>query len=342
DGYGGLLPKETSPSFALCVTVDPDTIDVNVHPSKREVKCSDSRSVYRSVADTVRSAVREGGDIPEWTTVEASPIMINNGGRADDETLTQPIRYGPTISGHSVASDVPAGLREPLSLDDSQIALPLSMQEQDESVRSETEPDGVPRQPQQRFFQLHGSYILAQVKQGLIAVDQHLAHQRVLYDQAVEHVAGEGSTAGQALLFPGTFEFGFNEIVIVREVMPFLERMGFGIRDFGGNTIVVDAIPVGLESWNEGDLLRDIVGDLISERTAHLDLGDRALDPTAHYLAASYARRVAIPHGKAMQQGEMENLIDQLFACSEPYTTPTGRPTLTRLTLEDISRRFAP
>jgi len=339
DGYGGLLPKDTAPSFALCVDVDPGSVDVNVHPSKREVKFSDARDVYRAVADAVRAAVRQGGDIPEWNLQEATPIVIDTDvGLGDERVSRTTTEYGAPPTGTGVISNSVHGLREPLSLDDSQIALPLAIQE-DASEVAPLEETPAPERP--RFFQLHGSYILAQVKQGLIIVDQNLAHQRVLYEEAAARLEGDTRAPGQALLFPGTLEFGLTEIVTVREVMPYLEQIGFGIRDFGGNTVVVDAIPTGLEAWNEGELLRGIVTDLISDRTAHLDLGDRALTPAAHFLAVAYARRVAVPHGKLMHVKEMENLIDRLFACSEPYTSPTGRPTVSRFSLDDLARRFS-
>ncbi len=338
DGYGGLLQKDVSPAFALCLKADPSEIDVNVHPSKREVKFTDARTVYRAVADTVRSAVRASGSIPEWSSMEATPVVIDADVGLDDDSLTQSIAYQPSGSGHGVASDSPASLREPLSLDDSQIALPLSMHTSQAIPAEDEEPKAAEGL---RFFQIHGRYVLAQVKQGLIVVDQSLAHQRILYERVIGDIEKGHQSAGQSLLFPATFEFGLTEIVTVREVMPYLAKMGFGIRDFGGNTVVVDAVPSGLETWNEGELLREIVGDLISDRTAHLDLGDRALEPAVHFLAAAYARRVAIPHGRRMQETEMGNLIDTLFACSEPYTSPSGRPTLCRLTLEELARRFS-
>ncbi len=338
DGYGGLLQKDVSPAFALCLKADPSEIDVNVHPSKREVKFTDARTVYRAVADTVRSAVRASGSIPEWSSMEATPVVIDADVGLDDDSLTQSIAYQPSGSGHGVASDSPASLREPLSLDDSQIALPLSMHTSQAIPAEDEEPKAAEGL---RFFQIHGRYVLAQVKQGLIVVDQSLAHQRILYERVIGDIEKGHQSAGQSLLFPAIFEFGLTEIVTVREVMPYLAKMGFGIRDFGGNTVVVDAVPSGLETWNEGELLREIVGDLISDRTAHLDLGDRALEPAVHFLAAAYARRVAIPHGRRMQETEMGNLIDTLFACSEPYTSPSGRPTLCRLTLEELARRFS-
>jgi DNA mismatch repair protein MutL len=341
DGYGGLLQKDVVPSFALCVTVDPAAVDVNVHPSKREVKFSDPRAVYRAVGDAVRSAVRESASIPEWSKLDSTPILIDAHVGLDDESLAT-VAYGRPAGGHSVASDVAASLREPLSLDDSQMALPLAIQPAVSSAATDP-PESPERAPAQlRFFQLHGRYIMAQVKQGLIIVDQNLAHQRILYEKTVAQMAEQNPETGQALLFPATFDFGLTEIVTVREVMPHLKQMGFGIRDFGGNTVVVDAVPPGLESWSEGELLRQIVDDLISERTAHLDLGDRAIDPIAHFLAIAYARRVAIPYGRQMVEREMENLIDTLFACSEPYTSPSGRPTLSRLSLDEIGRRFNP
>lgn len=344
DGYGGLLQKDVTPSFALRIDLEPSAVDVNVHPSKKEVKFADSRGVYRAVADAVRLAVRKSAMIPEWSSV-ATPVLIDTEVGVDDDSLaSHSIAYGRPFDGHSVASDAPSSLREPLSLDDSQIALPLSLRSNsDRALASEpATAHSAADALRHRFFQVHGRYILAQVKQGLIIIDQNLAHRRVLYEDAIARMESEDRSTGQALLFPSTFEFGLTEVVTVREVMPYLELIGFGIRDFGGNTVVVDAVPAGLDTWNEGELLRLIVEDLISDRTGHLDLGDRAIDPAAHFLAVAYAKRVAIPQGRLLQEQEMENLIDTLFGCAEPYKSPEGRPTLSRLSLDDIGRRFNP
>ena len=347
DGYGGLLPKETSPAFALCIEVDPSEVDVNVHPSKREIKFSDAGAVYRSVADSVRSSVRKSSAIPEWSDISPVPLIIDTDVERDGDTFSRrPVDYGRPASGNSLVSDgAPLGLREPLSLNDSQIALPLSLSGGDPAT-TETDEEvvtpGTPEQPPFRFYQIHGTFILAQVKQGMIIIDQNLAHQRVLYENAIDRMEGNDRSGGQALLFPATIEFGLTEIVQVREAMPFLVLIGFGIRDFGGNTVVVDAVPPGLEAWNEGELLREIVGDLISERSANLDLGDRSIDPGMHFLGVAYARRVAIPHGRTLQESEMEHLIDTLFACTEPYISPEGHPTVSRMSLDDISKRFNP
>ncbi|HCK10614.1 MAG TPA: DNA mismatch repair endonuclease MutL [Candidatus Latescibacteria bacterium] len=344
DGYGGLLKKDVLPAFALCIDVDPKAVDINVHPSKREVKFADGRRIYRAVADAVRADVREEGGIPDWSVLESTSVVIDSGVGYDDESVSRSTAYPMPLSADGMASESPASLREPLSFDDSQIALPLSLQgdvETPADVASEAKGEDA-EIGRHRFFQIHGRYFLAQVKQGLLIVDQNLAHERVVYEDTVRSMSEGAESSGQALLFPVTLEFGLTEIVTVREVMPLLEKVGFGIRDFGGNTVVVDAVPSGLETSREGELLRGIVDDFLSDRTAHLDLGDRAIDPTIHFLALAYARRVAIPHGKVMLQREMENLIDTLFACSEPYKSPSGRPTLSRLSLEDIGRRFEP
>jgi DNA mismatch repair protein MutL len=341
DGYGGLLQKDVVPSFALSVDVDPSGVDVNVHPSKKEVKFSDSVRVYRAVADAVRTSVRESAIIPEWASVDPAPVIIDaEVGLDNDSVGSRSVSYHQPEDSHSIASALPSNLREPLSLDNSQIALPLALgqMEKTETVNVDVEAEAT----RLRFFQVHDRYILARVKQGMIIVDQNLAHQRVIYENVISHMAGDGRSTGQALLFPATFEFGLTEVVTLRDMMPYLELIGFGIRDFGGNTVVVDAVPAGLDSWNEGELLRLIVDDLIAERTSHLDLGDRAIDPAAHFLAVAYSKRVAIPHGRALKEQEMENLIDTLFGCAEPYTSPEGRPTLSRMSLDDIARRFNP
>ena len=341
DGYGGLLKKDVVPSFALSVDMDPSGVDVNVHPSKKEVKFSDSVSVYRAVADAVRTSVRENAIIPAWASVDSASIIIDAEVSLDENSAEfQSVTHYQSDDSHGIASALPSSLREPISLDASQIDLPLALgpSEQTEKVNADVEP-----QPARlRFFQVHDAYIMARVKQGVIIVDQNLAHQRVLYENIVSCMVGDGRSTGQSMLFPATLEFGPTEVVTVREMMPYLELIGFGIRDFGGNTVVVDAVPAGLDSWNEGELLRRIVDDLVAERISHIHLGDRAIDPAAHFLAMAYSKRVAIPHGRALKEQEMENLIDTLFGCSEPYTSPGGRPTLSRMSLDDIARRFNP
>lgn len=182
---------------------------------------------------------------------------------------------------------------------------------------------------------------MAHTKSGLIIIDQHVAHERILYEQTLDHFHSEPGT-GQRLLFPITIDFGLNEIEAIRDAMPLLEKMGFGIRDFGGNTVVIDAIPVDLKVWEDGHLLREVVGTLMDD-----DLppptpayGDLPVTSIEHRLAASYACHASVRSGDPLSQREMQGLIDQLFATREPFACPHGRPIVVKLSLEELDHRF--
>jgi DNA mismatch repair protein MutL len=330
DGYGGLLPKGLYPAFALCLDVEPGSVDVNVHPSKREIRFDDESAVYRFVAEAVRSVLRQGASILEWEEESVAPIQLTSPGRDHGTNGAQPL-----LAADSPDTDL--YVTEPLDLHNVQIGLPLTVTKEEKAAPNLGEHlethQGV------SVFQLHSAYIVAHVKDGMVLVDQSLAHRRILYEEAVVRFRDQPA-AGQSLLFPITIDFGLTEIVALRDAIPLFERVGFGIRDFGGNSVVIDAIPVGLDGWTEGALFRAMVDDLLTVRVSTLALGDRSIQPLEHLVAVTYARHAALSHGTSLSHDEMRALIDSLFATAEPYTSPEGRPTLFRLSLQEIARRF--
>ena len=353
DGYGGLLPKGLSPPFAVYLEVDPSRLDVNVHPSKREVRFSDERTVYRCVADTVRKSLREAGVIPEIGPADFGPAAARP---ASAEAAMPSLRvggdYGSTAehpeSGHAVAEGPREVYRpEPLGLDGgAQMALPLTQsrpavgRSTDRDTGPETEELVREDGSQVSVWQLHGRYVLAHIKNGLVVMDQQAAHERILYEQTLDQLQMAPAT-GQRLLFPLTIDFGLREIQTVREIMPLLEKIGFGIRDFGGTTVVVDAIPLNLKAWEEGALLREVAGDLVdTDRVPPSAEGDRPVSHLEHRLAASYASRASLQAGDVISTREMQALIDQLFATRDPFVSPYGRPTVVRISMDELDRRF--
>lgn len=331
DGYGGLLSKGSQPSFALCLQTEPGSVDVNVHPSKREIRFDDERTVYRFVAEAVRSALRRETTIPEWADQNVSSIELT----APASSPEVPAKAAqPSIVADRPDTDL--YVTEPLDLHNVQIGLPLVVTHEEEARGVD---EGLESQRDVSVFQLHSSYIIAHVREGMVLIDQNLAHRRILYEEAV-HRFRESPASGQSLLFPVTLDFGLAEIVAVRDAIPLFEQVGFGIRDFGGNTVVIDTIPPGLDGWAEGAVFRAMVDDLLSESSSTLALGDRSIEPLEHLVALAYAKGAAISHGSTLSHDEMRALIDRLFATTEPYTSPEGRPTLFRLALQEIERRF--
>jgi len=182
------------------------------------------------------------------------------------------------------------------------------------------------------YWQLHNSYILIQIRSGLVIVDQHAAHERILYDQAVTTLENRHANV-QRLLFPITLELSVQQYAAWEESRELLDQLGFQVRSFGGRHVLVDGIPSEMTSWEEGAVLLGILDDLAdSNETRRLPLRDKVL--------ATYACRAAIMQGKKLSLPEMRALMDQLFVTARPYTCPHGRPTLLRMGLRDLDHKF--
>ncbi len=339
DGFGGLLVKGFHPAFALLLELDPSRLDVNVHPAKREVRFSDEAAVYDAVAEVVRAGLREEDLVPEVDSGIASPAIPAHGSEHAAADTSGGVADAP--------GEKEAYLSGPLGLEDVQMALSLTVRKSaggyETRADGAVDPELVDEETVEQVpvWQVHEKYVLAHIKNGLIFVDQHLAHQRMVYEQTLDCFESNAGL-GQRLLFPVTLDFGLRQIHRVREAMPLLEAMGFGIRDFGGNTVVVDAIPVELKGWEDGRLLQEVVDEL-GERERQTSVpvgGQKAVSPLEHRLAAAYARRTAIRTGERLSAKEMRALIDRLFATREPFVCPQGRPVVVKMSLDELDRQF--
>jgi DNA mismatch repair protein MutL len=344
EGYGGLLPKGLTPAFCLYLTVDPARVDVNVHPSKREIRFADEGAVYQSVVSCIHDALRQSDLVPEMDAHTSTALPI---GVSPDESNVL------ATEGQKLSSVAEKPHRDYLAGKPDieitpQMALPLTVSDSTPRTRQGTRNDPSREAFEEIGFgqvsvwQLHQKFILAHIKNGVIIVDQQVAHQRILYERILINFDKSPATS-QRLLFPQTLDFGLREIHFVREAMPLLERMGFGIRDFGGHTVVIDAIPVGLKSWQEGQLLREMIQDVAdTEKRTSIPPGSQVRQVSAqeHRLAAAYAWHASIREGDELSVQEMRGLIDQLFATEEPFVCPYGRPTLVKMTLEELGLRF--
>ncbi len=292
-GYGELLPKETSPFFVLSLRIDPKAVDVNVHPTKREVRFSDEKAVFDAVVQAVKSALQS-------------------------EAVVPPLKYP---EPHPRAEGVREAVEKYLTRAQ-QIPLSLELPQPEEEPK---EHRSVP------LWQAHNRYIFAQVKNGIIIVDQHAAHERVLYEEALRNLSGE-KPRSQQLLFPAVLTLSPVEMRFLEESGPLLESLGFSIRILGRDVVAVDAVPAGLGArWRDGALLSELIGELAEGGTG-TGLKEK--------LAAAYSCHAAIKAGEPLSPRQMQQLIDQLFATEQPFVCPHGRPTLIRVPLEDLDRQF--
>ncbi len=263
DGYGPVL-GDRNPDFVLGIRTDPSKLDVNIHPTKQEIRFADERFLFDFVSEAVRKAL--GTKHAELTGI-------------DDFMLQQ-----------SMAADSDTG-----------------------------QPQG--------FWQLHNSYILAQVTSGYVIVDQHAAHERVLFEEVTRR---RRQMTPQGLLFPINVDLTADQFAAYEAVEDRLPRMGIQTKPFSGHTVVVETTPAG--AYMGKNEVREFFSELAdaSADKAGVDNG----------LAKLIACKGAVKAGQHLSQQEMESLFNQLFACEEPYFCPHGRPAIIRFTLDELERRF--
>ncbi len=181
-------------------------------------------------------------------------------------------------------------------------------------------------------WQLHNRYVVTPIRSGLLLVDQRAAHERILYEQALGALDG-GMSLSQQLLFPVTLEFTPADFETVLELMDDLRKLGFDLAPFSGRTVQVQGVPTGVSRDSVQRLLEDVLDQYKQYRAdLHLEARDS--------LARSLARRSAITPGTVLAEAAARKLIDELFACTMPYTCPNGRPTMIKLSMDELERRF--
>jgi DNA mismatch repair protein MutL len=181
-------------------------------------------------------------------------------------------------------------------------------------------------------WQIHNKYILSQIKSGLLIIDQHIAHERILYEKILATFENNLPST-QQLLFPQTIELTPADIILVKELAESLQSMGFVFKIFSKNTVVIDGLPSDVRVGDERKILMDVLDEYrTNEQRGILDIREN--------LAKAFACKAAIKAGDKLNTFEMNSLIDQLFATTMPYACPHGRPIVIKLTLEELDKRF--
>ena len=320
-GYGSLLPPNGHPEFVLWLDLDPRHLDVNVHPTKREVRFARESELRQLVQDGVRQALRvpEAQSYSYLSGQESEPRGSDSGGVGEPAT---------TQAGY---------LGEPAGQDESEGQMSLSLLP-GASLRGEPVPaDTGGREALRevrgsaRAWQIHDKYVLIPIRDGLLVVDQHVAHERVRFEEVEDALDSEGE-ASQHLLVPLTVSVNPVEMEAYRQAREQFERLGFGIREFGPGSLLVDAIPPGLRNWGDGDLFHQILSELIEELDARSEVRDA--------VAASMACHTSIRAGERLSTREMEKLVERLLNAREPFSCPHGRPILIKIPLRELDRLF--
>ena len=335
EAYRTTVAPGLRPTVFLYLAVDPGTVDVNVHPSKAEVRFSDAAAVGEALASVVRARLADLVSTPEIREGKGrAPETRTRAERAERESEGDERDPGPATPATS-GSGASASEREP---DGSQFALFVSRADDAEGIEAAMAEDlraAVDADPSHSGpWQLHDSYILMPTRRGLLVIDQHSAHERVLFEETMRRFAGS-DISSQRLLFPLTLRLSPPEYSAAEELSGLFRALGFEIEAFGGRNVILQAVPLLHPRFDADRCFREMIHEL-----AHgSDLVDSARNQHEK-IAKSLACKGAIKAGQALSRREMEELVDRLFATELPGHDVHGRPTILRLTPDELARRF--
>jgi DNA mismatch repair protein MutL len=332
-GFGGLLPHGRHPLFVLWLDLDPRQVDVNVHPTKREVKLSAIREVREAVSAAAQQALeiaRNSGTVflpqpmLEGSSMAAEPRPAFLPSQSEDAggVICEATRDWQRQTQMSLALLAPSQLK----------GTPLTPQTADSK-----EGEGGDRETlshlgsEAGLWQVHSKYILSLIPDGLIVIDQHVAHERVRFEEVLDRMEAEG-TSSQQLLFPIMVELSPVEMDAFAEAREHFAKIGFGIEALGPKELRVESVPAELKSWSDGEIFHSIISELLEEIEIRPHLREA--------VAASMACHTSIRAGERLSSQQMKTLIERLLQAREPFVCPHGRPIFVKIPLREFDKLF--
>ena len=360
--YEDLLPKDTHPLYAIFIDIDPARIDINVHPTKQEIKFEDERLVYNYLKVAIRHSLGQYSIMPTLD-FDQSPAFYNtltgsNRPIKREETIKSSSSKGNTgSSSPSVSSVVGDSHRQANNLqnwqklyegldhfdaepttnssgstEETPPALTLESKWHDEDAEHTTATSETTKRGRKTPSQLHNSYVVSQIKSGMLIIDQQAAHERILYDRYLTFLQQQ-QNATQSQLFPRTLSLSPSDANLLTDVLETVNSLGFDIQEFGTNTFVVNGVPSELAGkQDELKLIESLLEQYKNNLNLKLDIKEN--------IARSMAKSASIKTGQSLEVEEMQALIDQLFACEVPYKSPSGRKCFISVELDELAKRF--
>jgi DNA mismatch repair protein MutL len=344
EAYSRFVHSQLRPSFFCFLDIDPDKVDVNVHPTKQKIKFDNEHAVFGFIYKALETVFvqnmpqslvsQDQSDREQNPAIPPAPEPSYDLSvpRQRNKTLSETDR--PVLNLYSSSASPPpdTGMQVTMALGMKNDGGKKIGQQENNSIQL---TEGAPDELWELItcYQIHETYILASIKGGIMLVDQHAAHERILFEQAIEGLE-KGRTESQQLLFPIVIELSPAEKQVIEAGKDYLNRFGFSIEDFGGKDVAVSAIPAFVKPSQGEKSVREIVEYLLDERSV------KNYPEPQKRMAAAFACGAAIKAGQKLTQEEMNALLNNLFATKTPYVCPHGRPTVIRISLGEIERRF--
>ena len=348
--YDGLLKDGYHPSYFLNLTVNPKTIDINIHPTKTEIKFDDEHTLYAILRSSVKHSLGQ---------FNIAPVLDFN----SDANLDTPYNYKdkasqtPTIEVNSTFNPFAGEQRTPsysdshnrpsysktppanweglyVGLESKSNASQRDFSELTFETEAKTssifKSDAVTQR--KTTYQLRQKYVVSTIKSGMLIIDQNRAHQRILYENLLEQLTSKEATT-QQLLFPLQLSFSNSDLEIVKQLKSDLEYAGFVFSEVDNEELTITGIPVGVPESEVSIVLEQLISDVEN------DLPDQNFS-ASDLLAKSMAKSLAIKTGQTLNEEEQEHIVNSLFACKEPLVSPTNKTTFITLSVDDIEKKF--
>lgn len=335
--YERLIPVGTQVPYFVYFDVNPQDIDVNIHPTKTEIKFENEQAIWQILMAAVNDAIGKFCEVPS--------IDFDTEGRPDIPIFDPTANVAPPKTSFNPSYN-------PFEQHHSPIAAPNKWQTLYEGTTNGEEEDFAPPANDNLFadtddfaqpashklieekspahYQYKGKYIMTAVKSGLMIIDQHRADVRIRYERYLGQIESRQSST-QKVLFPETVQFPVSDEVVVAKLLPELSSMGFDLESLGGGSYAINGVPVGIDMPNYSSLLVELVADAVEK-------GVNGIDEINRTIALSLARKSALTQGEILDNREMENLVNELFSCSNVNYTPDGKAILCILPQRDIEQ----
>ncbi len=357
--YENVLEKGDYPFFVLFLDIDPRRTDVNIHPSKLEVRFDDEKEIYDFIMLAVRKSLSHYDLVPSLSfsgTYDkgAEKLSFNNyptlqkndfsDRPAPSEKKGYETQYTQRPKPKSSYSDdeiealfssIGKNFVRPSENED--IELPFGGRRSEPAMAAPVVAQVIPSEPSETdssafMVQLHNRYILSQIKSGLMIIDQHVAHERILYEQAKKRIEQNFPTF-QPLLFPKAVVTDPGTVGLLKEIYDYIQRVGFQIKFTAKNSFLIEAVPEEVRVGEEEKILLEMLDEYrVNQDEKHLEAVDNA--------CKSFSCKAAIKSGDRLSEKEMRKLIDDLFTTSMPYVCPHGRPVVIKISLNEFDKRF--
>lgn len=328
-GYGELMPRGNYPLGAVILEVDPLKVDVNVHPTKAEVRLSDEKLIHDFLYQVVKRILRGTDDMPLHHPDQPESKTDTTATMSAAEAVRRMKNYSPPVDFKSVQTDLEKLYQKPEHKESSG----SETIDREKMTRQPAAPESPKEKPGGYIFlgQLAGLYLLFKTENRLIIIDQHTAHERVLYETNMRSIT-EKRAVSQNLLFPINIDLSADYYALYEEAAETLNAAGFEVRPFGSRTVIITAVPTDLSRKSPEKIFQDILADVENLKEAGFDLRKA--------VAQSLACRAAVMAGDRMTDDEARALLEQLLKCDNYHCCPHGRPTIINLTKEELDTKF--